>query len=508
MIPRHSIVRSSILLILILILVGGAVVWTATSAGSSEPAPLRIFSASSTAGMINELANLYQKETGQEVQVNLASSGSLARQIAHGAPADLYLSASVQWMDHLESTGEIEQATRHDLLSNRLVLVSPRSQPLQFSLTAGQSLPAAFAGPIAVGDPSHVPAGGYAKEALEHFGWFAELSGRLTHSASARSALLLVERGEVAAGIVYRSDAVTSQGVTIVAEFPAGTHSEIVYPIAAIHDASPQTNAFLAWLDGDVARGVISRWGLSATAEAPPAEVRQVTSSGADCLGAIQLSLKVAVVSVLLLTVPSIAVGWLLARKQFVGKRLLSTLVYVPLVVPPVATGYLLLVILGVNGPIGAWLDDVFGIRLAFHWFGAAVASAVVAFPLMVRSVRLAMDAVDVRLESASRALGITPVRTFLGVTVPLAWPGILAGAVLAFARSMGEFGATVTFAGNLAGQTRTLPLAAFGHMQTPGGESAAMQLVIVSVGLSVFSIVMAEWLAGRTVSANAARAK
>jgi molybdate transport system permease protein len=199
-----------------------------------------------------------------------------------------------------------------------------------------------------------------------------------------------------------------------------------------------------------------------------------------------------------MLVVPGLGLGWLLARRQFRGKALVSSLVHLPLVIPPVATGYLLLLLLGVNGPVGRWLHETFGLRLAFHWTGAAVASAVVALPLLVRSVRLAMSSVDVRLEAAARTLGSGRFYTFLTVTLPLAWPGLLAGCVLAFARSLGEFGATITFAGNLAGQTRTLPLAAYSHMQTPGGENATMQLVVISVVLSTVSVLAIEWLGER----------
>jgi molybdate transport system permease protein len=487
-----------------MVIVGSFFYWP-TWASKEKPAEtITLFSAASTAGLMNELASRYEKETGILVQVNLASSGNLARQIQQGAQADIFLSANVKWMDSLQAKGLLKNESRRDLLSNRLVLVSPKDRPMTFDLDYDSDLPAIFTGPIATGDPGHVPAGAYAKEAMEHFEWFDALAGRMTNSSSAKAAMLLVEQGEVAMGIVYRSDAMASAKVNIVAEFPAKSHTPIVYPVALVSDAKPTAVTFLAWLGGSTDQDAISRFGFAATdtndslAAAPASN--EIDSAG--CLTAVMLSLKVAGVSVLLLAIPSVVIGWLLARKEFPGKRLLSAAVYIPLVVPPIATGYLLLMVLGVNGPVGQWLYEFFGIRLAFHWTGAAVASAVVAFPLMVRSVRLAITGIDVRLESAALTLGSNRIQTFLSITLPLAWPGIVAGAVLAFARSMGEFGATVTFAGNFAGQTRTLPLAAFGHMQTPGGEDAAMQLVAISIGLSVFSILAAEWLAGRMTSA------
>jgi len=213
------------------------------------------------------------------------------------------------------------------------------------------------------------------------------------------------------------------------------------------------------------------------------------------CLG---LSLRVALCSAALTAVPGIALGWLLARKSFPAKELVDAAVHAPLVVPPVATGYLLLATLGRNGPLGKWLWESLGISVAFTWWAAVLASTVVALPLMVRSVRLAVQRVDPRLEEAATTLGAGPVRTWATVTLPLAMPGILAGLVLAFARSLGEFGATITFAGNLAGETRTLPLAVYDSMQIPGGEAQAMRLVGVSVLLSLGALLASELMSKR----------
>jgi molybdate transport system permease protein len=191
-------------------------------------------------------------------------------------------------------------------------------------------------------------------------------------------------------------------------------------------------------------------------------------------------------------------VAWLLARREFPGKLLLDGIVHLPLVVPPVAVGYLLLVTLGRNGAVGGWLYDWFGITLIFTWKGAAVAAGVMAFPLMVRAIRLSLEAVDQRLETAARTLGASPQRVFLSITLPLISPGILAGVVLAFARSLGEFGATITFVSNIPGQTRTLPLALYSVMQTPGGEDAAVRLVLISIALALAAIFASEIIARR----------
>ncbi|MEW6530953.1 MAG: molybdate ABC transporter permease subunit [Thermodesulfobacteriota bacterium] len=195
---------------------------------------------------------------------------------------------------------------------------------------------------------------------------------------------------------------------------------------------------------------------------------------------------------------PGIYLAWLLARKNFPGKLLIDGLVHLPLVLPPVVMGYILLVLLGRKGVIGAWLHDVFGITFAFNWKGAAVASAVMAFPLLVRAVRLSVEGVDQGLEAAARTLGAGPVRVFFTITLPLILPGILTGVILAFARSLSEFGATITFVSNIPGETRTLPLALYTLTQVPGGEQGAFRLCVISVVLAMAALVASELLARR----------
>ncbi len=213
---------------------------------------------------------------------------------------------------------------------------------------------------------------------------------------------------------------------------------------------------------------------------------------------ALGLSLRVAVACVLGSLPFGIAAGWLLARCEFPGKVLVDGLLHAPLVVPPVAVGYVLLVVLGRNGPVGAWLYDVFGVTLIFTWKGAALASAVMAFPLMVRPVRLALELIDPRIETAARTLGAGRVRVALTITLPLMLPGILTGVILAFARSLGEFGATITFVSNIAGETRTLPIALWTLVQTPGGEAGAWRLMVISLVLAVVALALSELLARR----------
>ncbi|WP_027272877.1 molybdate ABC transporter permease subunit [Leminorella grimontii] len=213
-------------------------------------------------------------------------------------------------------------------------------------------------------------------------------------------------------------------------------------------------------------------------------------------LEALLLSLKVAAVAVAFSLPIGIMVAWVLARCQFPGKALVDSIIHLPLVLPPVVIGYLLLIGMGRKGVIGQWLYEWFGFSFTFSWRGAALASAVIAFPLMVRAIRLALEAVDGRLEQAARTLGAGFWRVLFTVTLPLAFPGLLAGVVLAFARSLGEFGATITFVSNIPGETRTIPLAMYTLIETPGAEGDAARLCLIAILLSLLSLLMSEWLA------------
>ena len=212
-------------------------------------------------------------------------------------------------------------------------------------------------------------------------------------------------------------------------------------------------------------------------------------------LSILWLSLKVALFCVALILVPAIAVAWVLARKSFFGKSLLDSLVHLPLVLPPVVPGFLLLLLLGNQGLIGKYLHNIFGISLAFTWMGAVVASAVMAFPLLVRSTRLSISHVDRDLEIAAQSLGAHPLKVFFTITLPLAMPGIITGLILAFSRSLGEFGATITFVGNIENETRTLPLAIYSYTQIPDGDLPALRLVILSMALALGALMISDKL-------------
>lgn len=210
---------------------------------------------------------------------------------------------------------------------------------------------------------------------------------------------------------------------------------------------------------------------------------------------ALLLSAKVAVCCTLAICIPGVAIAWLLAKKSFIGKSLLDSIVHLPLVLPPVVPGFLLLLLLGNQGLVGKWLQQTFGISLAFTWVGAVIAAGVMAFPLMVRSARLAISQVDRGVEAAAQSLGAHPLRVFFTITLPLAMPGIVTGLVLAFSRSLGEFGATITFVGNIEGETRTLPLAIYTYTQIPGGDMAAMRLVVLSMLIALGALMLSDLL-------------
>ena len=219
----------------------------------------------------------------------------------------------------------------------------------------------------------------------------------------------------------------------------------------------------------------------------------------------VALSLRVSIVAMAATLPFAFALAYLLARGRFAGKTLLDAIIHLPLVLPPVVIGWVLLLAFGRHGPIGAWLDSWFGVTVLFRWTGAAIAAAVMALPLMVRAIRLSIEAVDRRLEGAARSLGASPWHSFATVTLPLALPGVWAALVLGFARSLGEFGATITFVSNIPGETRTLPLAIYGALQVPGGDAMVLRLAIISILLSLAALVASEWLARRSASGSVA---
>jgi molybdate transport system permease protein len=219
---------------------------------------------------------------------------------------------------------------------------------------------------------------------------------------------------------------------------------------------------------------------------------------------AVTLSLRIASVATLASLPFGILTALVLARGHFRGKMLLDGLVHLPLVLPPVVTGYALLLLFGRRGPIGLWLENTFGLVLAFRWTGAALACAIMGFPLMVRAIRLSIEAIDIRLEQGAGTLGASPLWVFVTVTLPLALPGIVAGAILCFAKALGEFGATITFVSNIPGETQTIPSAIYNATQSPGGDAAALRLSVVAVLISLGALVVSEVIVRRASTGRA----
>lgn len=509
--PFHRIMRFWILALSTLF-VPAAVVLAEGSTIQPSESPIVVFSATGATDVVTRLCRAYEAECAAEIKLNLASSSTLAHQIAAGARADVFISANRQWMDYIQERALMAPDTRTDWATNRLVLVVPKgageeeraSMPRDARSEAWVfSKLAQIKGKIAIGDPDHVPAGMYAREALESANLYESRRGQFVACPSVRAALRLVEKGQVEAGLVYQSDATTSECVEVVSVLPKPWHTPITFQIALLRGHRPSAASLIQYLASEQASQTLAHFGFSGVGR-DCAEVL-VPETGDSAFwrlteserAALAVSLKVAAMSVLLLTGPGILLGYILARRDFGGKVCVEALVHAPLVLPPIVTGYLLLLVLGNNGIVGRWLHQACGIELAFTFKAAALASAVVALPLMVRSVRVAVAVTDRGLEEAAYTLGAGPVRTFLHVTLPLAAPGVIAGMVLAFARSLGEFGATMIFMGNIEEQ-RTLPLAIYSALQTAHGEPVVWKLVAISILVSMMAVTISELLARR----------
>ncbi len=427
------------------------------------------------------------------------SSGALARRIESGAWADLFLSASEEWMDHLEKRGLLLPGTRRVIFGNRLVLVGRQVAPGPLDWTRRPD----WLQGLAIGDPVSVPVGSYAREALRYLGWWDALEPGLVLSLDAASLVQNVRRGRAPFAILYRSDLGLAKRLQPLALLPASLHEPIRYSMAVLRQA-PHPEAAKAALEALARPGPLAlARGLGF--ETPRTAIDLTLVSNVEegvgrTLGPILLSLQVAAAACILAFVPGLFLAWLLARRSFPGKALLDALLHLPLVIPPVVTGYLLLLLLGPATPVGAFVQDRLGIDL-FDWKGAALASAVMGFPLFLRSARLGFENVEPRLEQAASTLGAGPWRVFSRVSFPLALPGVITGFILCFARSLGEFGATVTFVSLVEGKTDTLPLALWRETQMPGGEEAALRLLLVSITLALLAMIASQWLTERTLA-------
>jgi molybdate transport system permease protein len=443
------------------------------------------------ADVLPDIASDFEKRHGVPVEFSFDGTSRVARQIEAGAPADVFVSANRQWVAYLAERDAVVPKTRKTFAGNRLVWVEPTAADHRVASVSDISSKAFER--VALAD-IEVPAGQYAEQALRALDAYTPLERRIVRAPHVRAVLEWVSRGEVDAGITYRTDAMGRDGVRVAFAFPPEAHDPITYETARTSDSThPAAADFVAFLDGDSARDALAKHGFAP----PPAEPESTTprrSEEIDIWTPIRLSLLVGLLAVILGLVPAIALGWLLARRDFRGKSIVSTLILAPLAMPPVVTGFLLLELFGKNGLVGGWLYSL-GLHVPFSRTGAILAAFTVGLPLFVLAARNAFEQVDTVLEDVARSLGETQFGAFRRVTLPLAWPGLAAGATLMFARAVGEFGATAVLAGNIEGETRTLALAVYTLLETPGGRSELWWLVGGAIGLSFAAVLGYEWL-------------
>ena len=456
-----------------------AVTALAPQGARAQDKSILVFAAASMKNALDDVDDAFTRATQIKVTASYDASSALMKQIEGGAPADVFVSADLDWMDYGSKHDLIKNDTRVNLLGNKLVLITAKTAPTGNVAIGPGFDPAGLAanGKIATGDVRAVPVGLYAKAALEKLGLWATVEPKIAMTQNVRVALTLVARGEAALGIVYATDAKVEPNVKVIGTFPDNSHPPIIYPVAATTTAKPEAAQYrlpAQQPSQDEVRGlrvqlpgaadIVTRLRRSALQRrrrhdendgrgscsiSPP---MNGSRSGCRC--------EIAIVATAVALPFGIAVAWLLARKSFWGKTLLDGIVHLPLVLPPVVTGYLLLISFGRRGAIGAFLADYLGIVFSFRWTGAALACGIMGFPLMVRPIRLAIEAIDRRLEDAAATLGADRLRVFSTVTLPLALPGLIAGIVLCFAKALGEFGATITFVANIPGETQTISAA------------------------------------------------
>ena len=466
----------------------------------SKDSVLLVLAAASLADVLPRIGDEWERTGGLSLAFSFAATSRLAVQAAQSGSGDVFFSADPEWIQWLEERGAVSPGRAVHFAANDLVIVVSVDTPVPVHpgmLSGFERI--ALAG-------ENVPAGRYAREALEKAGVWTELDGSIVTGGSVRGALEWVARGEVPVGIVYRTDAEAEPSVRIAFVFEEPEYRQAEYwavPLASTeHD---QLSAdFVNFVLGDSGQAILRAEGFAPSRPTVNDGTGQNLSGGgtgddlaASFSSAIRLSLIVAFLATLVGLVPAVGLGWLLARRDFPGKAVLSTVVMAPLVIPPVVTGFLLLSVLGASTPLGGLLASL-GFPVPFTILGASIAALVVGLPLYVISVRGAFEAVDPMYEELSRTLGSSPWSTFFRISLPLALPGIAAGAVLAFARSLGEFGATVVLAGNVEGSTRTIALAVYTLLESPSGREAIWVLVGASVAISLLALLGFETLSRR----------
>lgn len=475
------------------------VVCASSSAQASAP---KMMAASSLTDALEAVAVQYRVDTGAEApMLTFSSSHRLSRQVVEGAPADIVATAHPDWMDHLVEEGFVDPQSPVDLLHNEMVVAAPVSSHVNaFSLS---DLENEDFGRLGIASDV-VPAGVYARDILEHSGLFDSLNAKFIVAVSARATVELAMMEEVDAVFVYRTDVIAESGLRLLFPMEASAHSPIQYPFALTKSgmSSPEARAFFEYLSSPPAQALFVQYGFvegdkDVLLRSSAIRSQSIEKKAILVGPPLKLSLWVALVSLFVSIVPAVGLGWLLARRDFFGKPLLSTLCLSPLVLPPVVTGVLLLRVFGRQGFLGPWLETL-GIQLVFTRWAAVIAAAVVGFPLLLILVRQAIESVDVRYEQLAQTMGLSRWQSFWRVTLPMALPGIAAGCVLAFARAMGEFGATAMVAGDQPEETRTIALAVYALAERPGSEDGITTLVWWSLGISLCALFMFERLVWR----------
>ena len=462
---------------------------------------LVVMSAASLVEILPQLSTRWEVSGTRVVMPVFDATSRLARQLEAGAPADVFLAADRDWMAWAVEMGLVDGASVRVFAANSLVMIVPAGEGrsvVAAGLVSGEEVPAALRRLMLAGE--EVPAGRYAEGALAAAGLWNRVSDRVVRGGSVRQVLEWVARDEADAGVVYRTDAVGDDRVTISVELPSPAGDDVLYFAGAVRAGDVGAAArFITHLSTPESVGALEAAGFVRPAPgwgalSPDLTATRVAQIGTPTdpstgLGAvIRLSLIVAFLATLVGLPPALLLGRILARHEFPGKTVLLAVVLIPLVLPPVVTGYLLLGVFGRNAPMGRLLEAV-GIDVAFAPAGAVIAAAVVGFPLLVLAIRSAFEATDPGLEELAWTLGDRPRRSFFRVAIPLALPGIAAGMVLAFARALGEFGATIVLAGNVAGRTRTIPLAVYSLLEAPEGGAGVRALVWASIILSLCAL-------------------
>ncbi len=493
--------------VLMVIQVGGC--------GESAPQPpnLHVACAASMASVLARLEPAARNDLGLGFTVNAASSGALAQQIIHGSDADIFVSANHDWMEVLDRRELLLTGSQRDLVGDRLVVVTRDDATNRVRQLS--DLVDSCHQPLAVGQPDSVPLGKYTLQALVRAGIWQRVGSHVAMGPDAMAVLRYVASGQSPAGIVYQSDAARVPNVQAVLQIDQSEHSPIRYTAAVVR-ASRQlqyAEQLVDWLASDRASVAYRAAGLEVLGRQPARSSVGIPLNNASVntwpesttvLSAVALSVLSALAAVAVCLLPGIGVAWVLARKQFWGKAFVEIVVMLPMVVPPVVTGYVLLMLFSIHGPIGRPIFQWLSLRIAFTWFGAALAQAVIAFPLLVLTLRVAIEAVDRELEQAATSMGASAWRVLTHVTLPISWPGLAAGCVMAFARSLGEFGATVLIAGNIPGRTQTLPLAIYSFSHMPEGQSITVGLALLAIALAVGVLLLSRWFSSQFMAALA----